>query len=195
MRRFVATMLMWAGAGLGPWAQPVERAGDSAEKAFTSGGRVQLKLAAGGYRVQAGRNDRILVRWSTKNEDQLRKVRVGIDVRGKDAVIETDGPKSDFEVVIELPARVDLHARLSAGELEIRDIEGNKDVSLRAGELSVDIGATSLYNDVDASVTVGELDARPFKVNKGGLWRSFDWSGSGAYTLRAHVTAGELRLR
>ena len=47
---------------------------------------------------------------------------------------------------------------------------------------------------VDASVWAGEIQAPPFQVNKGGLFRSFDWRGKGLYRLHAHLKAGDLRL-
>jgi hypothetical protein len=46
-----------------------------------------------------------------------------------------------------------------------------------------------------ASVNSGELNARTFDVEKGGLFRSFERSGPGKYRLHAHVGAGELDLR
>jgi hypothetical protein len=51
------------------------------------------------------------------------------------------------------------------------------------------------YSRVDASLWAGDLDAPPFNVSKGGLFRSFDWKGNGSYTLHAHLMAGDLRLR
>jgi hypothetical protein len=38
------------------------------------------------------------------------------------------------------------------------------------------------------------VKAEPYQANKGGLFRSFDWRGSGPYRLAAHLKAGELHL-
>jgi hypothetical protein len=43
-------------------------------------------------------------------------------------------------------------------------------------------------------VWAGDLKAPPFQVNKGGLFRSFDWRGKGPYRLHAKLKAGDLRL-
>lgn len=50
------------------------------------------------------------------------------------------------------------------------------------------------YRRVEASVWAGELKAAPFRISKGGLFRSFDWRGDGEYRLRAKLKAGELHL-
>ena len=82
-----------------------------------------------------------------------------------------------------------------AGELQIRNVTGNKDVRLQAGQLTMDIGESGDYGRVEASVTSGELEAPPFNVSKGGLFRSFDQTGPGKYYLHAHVGTGQLELR
>jgi hypothetical protein len=48
---------------------------------------------------------------------------------------------------------------------------------------------------VNASVSVGEVQARAFGTDKGGFFRSFRRNeSSGDYRLRAHVTTGEIDL-
>jgi hypothetical protein len=47
----------------------------------------------------------------------------------------------------------------------------------------------------DAPVMSGDLETAPFGESHGGLFRSFEKSGSGRYKLHAHVRAGDLTLR
>ena len=61
--------------------------------------------------------------------------------------------------------------------------------------MTLGVGKADDYGHVDASVNAGDLDAEPFGVSKGGLFRSFDKHGSGKYRLHAHVGAGDLVLR
>lgn len=170
------------------------RQSESVERPFVSGGSARLDLTAGAYIVRRGSDDRIRVTWRTRNADQLTKVRVTADVRGNEARIVTTGVARDTRIIIELPARTDLHLRMSAGDLEIGGLEGNKDIRLRAGELDIDIGDARQYGDVDAYVTVGDLRARPFGVSTGGLFRSFTREGAGRYSLRVRLWAGELTM-
>ena len=167
----------------------------SLSRPFAAGGRINMDLSAGGYKIEGGSDDRIEVQWAVKDPDQLRDVRVRAAVKGADARIDTDGPMNNFRVTIRVPSRADLHVRLSAGELSLRGVEGHKDVELNAGELDIDIGRADDYGDVDGSVWAGEIQASPFRISKGGLFRSFNWRGPGKYRLHTRLMAGEVRLR
>ena len=84
---------------------------------------------------------------------------------------------------------------MMAGQLDVRDITGDKDVELTFGQLNLDVGKPDQYGHVDASVSSGAIDADPFDVHKGGLFRSFDHDGPGKFRLHAHVGAGQVELR
>ena len=76
-----------------------------------------------------------------------------------------------------MPERSDLYVRLTAGDIRIEDIRGNKDIELHAGDVRIDVGRADDYNSVDASVWAGDIKAEPFNTIKGGLFRSFEWNG------------------
>jgi hypothetical protein len=105
------------------------------------------------------------------------------------------GPKNDLQVTVEIPRKTGLFVRMPAGDLDLRNVLGDKDAELHAGELVIRIGDARQYGHRDASVTAGDLDASAFGVSKGGLWRSFKQQGPGPYRLHAHVGAGELSIR
>lgn len=170
------------------WAQSLERD-------FAGGGSVRIKLSPGGHEIRGTPDNKIRVSWATKKPEDMRKARVDVKITGTSATIQSHGPKSDFRVVIEIPMRTSLHARMTAGELDVVGIRGDQDVQLRFGDLEIQVGYTGDFNHVDGSVTMGGLEASAFQVSKGGMWRSFKWSGAGDYRLRAHVSFGELTLR
>ena len=153
-----------------------------------------MDLSAGEYRILGRQDDRIRLDWSVRDADQLRKVRARADVRGNEATVTTDGPTNHFKVTVQVPARADLYIRLTAGELKVENIQGNKDIESHAGELDIDVGRPEEYHHVEASIWAGELHAAPYHVSKEGLFRSFDWKGRGPYRLHARLKAGELRL-
>ena len=162
------------------------------DQAFAPGGTVVLELSAGGYEIVGTPASKIRIE-SKKTGD--RRARVSVDIKRNEATIAIDGPMTDgVEARIELPQRTNLVVKLTAGELHIRDIEGSKDVSARAGEIDINVGPREQYRRVDASVRIGELNAGAFNVNKEGFFRSFAWAGTGQYDLRAHLTVGELNL-
>jgi len=170
------------------------RLSDSLERAFAPGGEIRMNLSAGEYRISGAKDKRIHVLWKVRNAADLPRVRVQADVKGSEATLATDGVRNGFEVEIHVPARSSLHVRLTAGDLTVEGIEGNKDIESHAGDLTIDVGRAEDYSRVDASLWAGDLEAPPFNVSKGGLFRSFDWKGNGAYTLHAHLKAGDLRL-
>ena len=167
---------------------------DTLERPFAAGGTIRMDLSAGEYRIEAGQDDRIRINWSAKDGGRLRWADVRADIKGTEALIHADGPSRSFHVRIEVPRRSDVEVRLTAGELALRGIEGNKDVELHAGEMNLDVGRVEDYGRVDASVWAGEIHATPFSTTKDGLFRSFKWQGTGTYRLHAHLKAGELRM-
>ncbi|MCA1563930.1 MAG: hypothetical protein LC804_28015 [Acidobacteria bacterium] len=167
---------------------------DRVERSFPAGGTVRLRLSAGGYEITGTPSDRILVRWRTDRPEQMSRVRASVDIEGAVATVRTHGPKNNFQVRVELPARSHLDVDLTAGELEIRDVVGDKNVEVWAGEVSIDVGQPDEYRHVDTAVRFGEIAARAFNVSKGGMFRSFDWTGGGAHQLRVRLFAGELTL-
>jgi hypothetical protein len=170
------------------------RLSNSLERTFAPGGEIHMNLSAGDYRISGAKENRIHVLWKVRNAEDLSRVRVQADVKGSEATLLTDGVRNGFEVEIHVPTRSGLRVRLSAGDLTVEGIEGNKDIESHAGDLTIDVGRAEDYRRVDASLWAGDLDAPPFNVSKGGLFRSFDWKGNGAYTLHAHLKAGDLRL-
>ena len=166
---------------------------DTLERPFMQGGKVYMRLASAGYRIQARTDDRIVVHWTVNEPEDMDKIKVVIDAHGSQANIRTTGPVRKTKVIIGIPQRSDLYVRMVAGEMDIDAIEGNKDIRMTAGELSIVAGPES-YSRVKASVTFGDLQASPFHVSKGGIKRGFEWRGSGMYTLRASLFAGEVNL-
>ena len=166
-----------------------------AEQAFANNGRVNLDLSAGEYEIRSGATDKIVVNYSTHDPEHDRDVEVKF-VGGHDSThLTVNGPHNNFHATIEVPPQTDLYVRLSAGDMRIRGIEGNKDVESHAGDLIIDVGHASDYAAVDASVHAGDINAGAFNVEKGGLFRSFRLRGTGKYRLHAHLGAGDLTLR
>jgi hypothetical protein len=171
-----------------------ERDATSVEREFAAGGRIRMDLSAGEYVIRGTDSERIRVQWRSKHGYRRGDADVDLDVRGRDATIVTDGPDDQFEVRIDVPSRSHLFARLTAGELSIEGLHGDKDVELHAGELHIDVGRPEDYRTVEGGVWAGEVTASPFGIAKGGLFRSFSWRGDGSYRLHAKLKAGEIRL-
>jgi hypothetical protein len=194
----LAALLLTFGAAPEAERESATEASDSLERSFTSGGTVRLDLSAGDYTLTSGEDKRIRVVWRTRDVEALNQTRVRVTVRDREAAIMTSGPRrfgnSHFRVQIELPRRSDLLLRMTAGDLSIAGIEGHKDVLLRAGDLTIEVADPAQYKQVNASVTAGDISARPFGFSTGGLFRNFAHTGPGRYQLRARLWAGDLKL-
>jgi DUF4097 and DUF4098 domain-containing protein YvlB len=121
---------------------------------------------------------------------------VKLTTNGNSADLRVENtPHDNFHATIEVPALTDLRIRLTAGDLRVSGIKGDKDIEAHAGDLNISVGSSSDWGDVDASVTAGDINASPFRASKGGLFRSLRWQGPGKYKLHAHLMAGDINLR
>ncbi|HJZ76107.1 MAG TPA: hypothetical protein VKE51_30435 [Vicinamibacterales bacterium] len=171
------------------------RTSGSLERPFAANGLVKMDLVAADYRVNGSAQDRVRIDWSVHDAEALAKVQARAEIRGRELAITTNGPSNrGLKFTIEVPSQSDLYVRMTAGDLTIGGVRGNKDVELRAGDLRIDVGRPEDYRTVDASLWAGDLKASAFQVIKEGLFRSFDWTGSGQYRLHAHLMAGDLYL-
>ncbi|HEX3587419.1 MAG TPA: DUF4097 family beta strand repeat-containing protein, partial [Candidatus Angelobacter sp.] len=165
--------------------------GSPAEKDFVSGGKIDITLESGDYDIRASSDNRIHVRWN-----EASGARVKLATNGKSAELRVENtPHNNFHATIEVPALSDVRVRLTAGNLDMAGIKGDKDIEANAGNLSISVGSSSDWDEVDASVTAGDLHAPAFQAATGGLFRSFKWKGPGKYRLHVHLTAGDINLR
>jgi hypothetical protein len=185
-RAIFLAMLSLMPVGLG-----AQTSSNPMEKDFVSGGRVEITLESGAYEVRASSDNRIHVRWN-----EASGARVKLTTNGKSADLRVENtPHNNFHATIEVPSLTDLRVRLTAGDLRVSGIKGDKDIEANAGDVIVSVGSTNDWGDVDASVTAGDISATPFAANKGGLFRSMRWKGPGKYRLHVHLMAGDVNLR
>lgn len=198
MKQMITAVVLLAGLSLMPMslgapALFAQSTASPAEKDFVSGGRIEITLESGDYKIRASADNRIHVRW---NEASAKGVRVKLTTNGKSADLRVENtPHNDFHATIEVPALTDVRVRLTAGNLEMAGIKGDKDIEANAGNLNISVGSSNDWGDVDASVTAGDVNAPAFHETRGGLFRSFKWKGPGKYRLHAHLMAGDVNLR
>jgi hypothetical protein len=165
---------------------------DSQETEFTRDGAITITLSAGVHEIVRSEDAHIRVHWTVGDERDEVKARTTVD--GRTAKVDVDGPSDDFHTVIEVPANSDLKLSLTAGVLTVRDIGGDRDIRLRAGELHIEVGDTDDYGKVAGSLWAGDINAGPFKQGASGLFRSIKWQGEGENDLQFKLYAGDVRL-
>jgi hypothetical protein len=193
MRRFLPLLVLAAAAFACAQDVRIEEVGKSpVEAKFPAGGQIRMDLCPGGIELVGTDDPVVRVSYHPERDD----VRVRINASGDRGDLKLTGcPHNNFKARIEIPKSTGLYVRMMAGQLDVQDITGDKDVELHFGQLNLDIGKPEQYGHVDASVNSGQLEAGAFNVSKGGLFRSFDQTGPGKYRLHAHVGAGQVELR
>jgi len=155
---------------------------------------LEIELGSGDYQIVASASDCIAVVYDDERTGNSDKVHVQISSGHGQNYLKIASPKSSFRAVIEVPRKTDLHVRMSAGGLSVGDVEGNKDIEVRAGNLELNALRPRDYAQADFSVRIGDVNAPIFKNVKSGMWRSFKTFGPGKYRLHAHVGVGDLTL-
>ena len=155
---------------------------------------LEIELGSGDYQIVASASDSIAVVYDDHNAEAARKVEVQIGSGHGQNHLKIVGPKANFHAVIEVPRKIDLRVRMSAGGLRIGDVEGNKDIEIVAGNLELNSLHPQDYAQADFSVRIGDVYAPLFIIAKSGFWRSFKTAGTGKYRLHAHVGVGDMTL-
>lgn len=192
MRSSFIMLLITAAATFAQDAKVDEMGESPVETKFVSGGRIRMDLCSSGIQIVGTNESAVRVSYHPERDN----VRVRLQVSGDRADLRLTGcPHNNFHARIEIPKSSDLYVRMLAGQLDVEDVTGDKDVELSFGQLNLDVGKAEQYARVDASVNSGQINASAFDVEKGGLFRSFDQHGPGKYRLHAHVGAGQVDLR
>jgi hypothetical protein len=162
---------------------------------FAPRGQLDLRIRPAEVHIIGSDEDRIVVRVAGKQGLDSKDVQARFEKHGNSGVLEiTGGPRNDVTITVQVPKESNLVVRVFAGDVEIRDVVGDKDVELNFGALRIGVGDATGYLSVKASVSSGEIDAKPFGESRGGLFRSLEKSGNGKYKLKAYVGAGRLSL-
>jgi hypothetical protein len=163
------------------------------ELGLIPGALLKLELSSGNYRIESGTADRLIIQSLAKNPEQQNKVRFGLTATRQEASVKVNGP-SHVDVSIQIPRNVNLSIRLNGGRLIMTGIEGDKDIESNAGQVSINIGKPQDYRAIDASVTIGDIEARALPGIGAGPVHSLNAIGPGKYRLHVHLGAGQIRL-
>jgi hypothetical protein len=162
---------------------------------FAPRGQIDLRIRPGEIHIIGSDEGRIVVRVEGRQGRDSKDMQARFEKHGNSGALEiTGGPRNDVTITGQVPRESNLVVRVFAGDVGIRDVVGDKDVELNFGSLRIGVGDATDYSSVKASVSSGEIDAKPFGESHGGLFRSLEKSGNGRYKLRAHVGAGQLSL-
>lgn len=153
-----------------------------------------------GLHIVGTDQDVIRVSCTAGSDEAVRDVAFHFSPTGTGGKLSIEGAdlqhgSNNLEIKVEVPRKTNLSVRMFAGEVRVEEIKGDKDIEVGAGQITIFSIHDGEYRSVNASVGIGEVQARAFGVDKGGFFRSFSKAdSSGDYRLRAHVTTGEIDL-
>ena len=133
-----------------------------------------------------------------KGEGSASRIRLRFSPNATGGKLKIEGEHlrhgNGAQIRIEVPKRTSLMVRMFAGEVKIEQVHGDKDIAVGAGQITIS-NHTWDYRSVDASVSIGQVNAPMYDANKGGFFRGVSkTTQDGEYRLHAHVTTGQIDL-
>jgi hypothetical protein len=163
---------------------------------FPSGGQLNLYIRSAEIHIAGDDDNKLAVRIGGGEGSESTDIETRFERSGNSAdLYVSGGPHNGVIVTVQVPRNSNLFVRVPAGDVDVRGITGDKDIELHAGDLKIEVGNPADYALVEASVTSGDIEARPFGESHGGLFRSFKKTGSGKYKLVARLWAGDIVFR
>jgi len=164
---------------------------------FVPGGSLHIRMRVGDLHINHGEDNKIHLRYTVKSqhENNVKDVRVDLDVHGSDATLELQahGSNTAFDVDVEVPANTNLDVHQKVGDLTVDGVEGNKDLELGVGDIRVS-PQMSGYRTVHASSGIGDVNSGGIGETRGWLGKTLRYHGEGKYDFRAHVGVGDINL-
>jgi DUF4097 and DUF4098 domain-containing protein YvlB len=140
----------------------------------------------------------IHVSCTSGDEGDAQRIRIRFQGNQDDETLTIAGDLrkgNNVRVRIEVPRKTSLRVEMSAGEVKVEEIAGDKDINLLAGQITISSTRPWDYRNVDVSVSIGEVNAPVYGAQKGGFFRGITKeTADGEYSLHAHVMTGEIEL-
>jgi len=190
-----AVVLAWSLAGLA-WAETP--CGPTLDAPLRS--RTVLKVHSLPAGLEIVGTDQAAIHVSCTSGDEGDAQHIHIQFHGNQdnetLTIKGDSHKgNNVKIRIEVPRKTSLRVEMSAGEVKVEEIEGDKDINLYAGQIAISSTRPLDYRSVDVSVSIGSVNAPAYGAEKGGFFSSITKkTADGEYSLHAHVMTGQIDL-
>jgi hypothetical protein len=168
------------------------------------GGTLRIHAGAGGLRIVHGAdNQHVTVRYTAIKDDRdaSSRVKLSFTSQGSDTSIDLRASWNvRLDTVIEVPNPVSLEIKMKDGDLLIQGVEGNKTLQARSGDITLTQPKdeyAQAYKQIAVSAKIGSVYGPEFQTTHTRflkLGKTAELKGSGAYSLHAHVTFGDVQL-
>lgn len=160
-----------------------------------SGKGIEIRATSGNINIVGTQDDDVRVTIENVSAETAKTAHIKIDRNRNPILIEIKDLPQFATASVEVPRAAGLAVSMLTGELQIRDIDGDKLCLLRSGKMLISVGNPQAYRSVRAFVFAGDIHAPAFKRDTGGVGRMMTWTGSGQFVIDAHVSTGLLELR
>ncbi len=190
-----AAVLVWNLAGLARAEAPC---GQTLEAPLRPRAVLRVHSRPAGLDIVGTDQAAIHVSCTSGDEDDAQRIRIRLQGNQDDETLTIAGDLrkgNNVRVRIEVPRKTSLRVEMSAGEVKVEEIAGDKDINLYAGQITISSTRLWDYRSVDVSVSIGEVKAPVYGAQKGGFFRGIAReTADGEYSLHAHVITGEIDL-
>jgi DUF4097 and DUF4098 domain-containing protein YvlB len=184
-----AALLVWNLAGLARAEVPC---GQTLDAPLRPGAVLRVHSRPAGLEIVGTDQAAIHVSCTSGDEGGAQHIRIRFKGNQDDETLTIAG---DFRVRIEVPRKTSLRVEMSAGEVKVEEIAGDKEINLYAGQITISSTRAWDYRKVDVSVTIGEVNAPVYGAQKGGFFRGITKeNANGEFSLHAHVLTGQIDL-
>lgn len=172
--------------------------GQPLDAALHSGAALTIDSRPAGIEIVATDQEKIHITCKADDTDNASHTRLQLSGTPTRAVLKITGPHIEHggpQIRIEVPRKVNLDLQMPAGQVTVNDIVGDKNIELKAGQITISSTHTWNYRKVDVSVSIGQVSAPVYGADKGGFFRELHKENpDGEYRLHAHVTTGQIEL-
>ena len=190
-----AAVLLWSLAGLARAEAPC---GQTLDAPLRPRAVLRVHSRPAGLEIVGTDQAAIHVSCTSGDEGDAQRIRLRLQGNQDDETLTIAGDLlegNNLRVRIEVPRKTSLRVEMSAGEIKVEEIAGDKDIDLYAGRIAISSTHPWDYRSVDVSVSVGAVRAPVYGAEKGGFFRSITKeTADGEYSLHAHVITGEIAL-
>ena len=194
----IAAGLTLFACNLAAFAQSEVQCGQTLNAALRSGANLAIDSRPAGIEIVATDQEAIHVSCTSSDTDNTRDTRLRFSGTPTQAKLTISGPSiknGNLQIRIEVPRKTNLAVQMPAGQIKVEEIEGDKNIELHAGQISISLTHKWNYRKIDASVGIGQVNAQIYGEEKGGFFRVFKKENpDGDYRLYAHVTTGQIEL-
>ncbi|HET6216454.1 MAG TPA: hypothetical protein VFE27_05500 [Acidobacteriaceae bacterium] len=190
-----AALLAWNLAGLARAETPC---GQTLDAPLRPRAVLTIHSRPAGLEIVGTDQAAIHISCTSGDEGDAQRIRIRSQGNQDDETLTIAGDSlegGNLRVRIEVPRKTSLRVEMSAGEVKVEEVTGDKDINLYAGQITISSTRSWDYRKVDVSVSIGAVNAPVYGAQKGGFFRGITKeTANGEYSLYAHVITGQIDL-